>query len=262
MHRCYCPEQCLTSGGNDSEGRPLGVAFRKKHMLQSHQLRVQRERQAREAEVAHAEHQAQAHELQAAGAQIFATTLLDDPPLHNETTRSTAPRSNLAPSDDRSVQVIVDGIRQIALSPEPSITGVEDRFHRLSLDTPLASTQHPQLSSNIRNPTAGQPPDQRSGTGEQNQHTTIALTQLSNIQSGIQSSANALVGLPSAEKIVEITHLIKTWRQALASINRKVPLVTARKSETMKMLHKLEARIAEVHIISPSDPVQYNTGKS
>ena len=92
-------------------------------------------------------------------------------------------------------------------------------------------------------------------------NTKIALTQLDNIWSGIQASANTLVSLPSVETITEATHLIKTGQQTLASINQNVPLMRTWKAEVMKLLHCLEAHILEVDIISPSGPIEYDTGK-
>ena len=89
----------------------------------------------------------------------------------------------------------------------------------------------------------------------------IALTQLNNIQVSIHSSANALMGMPSVEKLNKVKQLIKTWHNTLASITWNVVIVKTRKMEVMKILRNLEAHISEVDIISPSDPVQYNTGK-
>ena len=89
----------------------------------------------------------------------------------------------------------------------------------------------------------------------------IALTQLDNIQVSIYSSANALMGMPSVEKLNKVKQLIKTWHNTLASITRNVVIVKTWKMEVMKILRNLEARISEVDIILPSDPVQYNTGK-
>lgn len=262
MNRCYCPEYCLKAGEINSDGRPLGVTFAKKHLLQSHQLRLERERQAREAEAAHADRQAQARELHVAGARIFATTLLDDPPVHNETTHSTEFRSHPVTSDHEPIEAIIDGVRQISLLPESSTTGIEGELHRLSLETPISNPGSSQLPSRIETATSSQLPAPSSCIEAQSQLTKIALTQLSNIQSGIQSSASALVGLPSNAEIGEVKQLIKTWHQALSSINRKAPLVKARKTEIVQRLRNLEARILEVDTISPDDAVSYDTSKS
>ena len=162
--------------------------------------------------------QAQAQELEALGAQLFATMLLDDSPAHNETTRSTIPQTNPASSDDSAIRLIVDRVRRIGLSPESNTTSTEE-FHRLSLDTSCSCMQEPLLPSTIQIPSSSQLHNQRASREEQNQHTKIALTQLDNVQSGIQASANALISLPSVETIAEVKHLIKTWQQTLASIN-------------------------------------------
>jgi hypothetical protein len=204
--------------------------------------------------------QAQAQELEALSAQLFATTLLDDSPAHNETTRSTIPRTNPASSDDSSIQIIVDGVRRIGLSPESNTTSTEE-FRRLSPDTSLSRVQDPSLPSTVPIPASSRLHDQRASKEEQNQHTKIALTQLDNVQSDIQTSANALVSLPSAETIAKVKQLIKTWQRTLASINRNVPLVKTRKAEVTRILRHLEARISEVDMISPSDPIQYDTGR-
>ena len=160
MHRCYCTEYCLPAGGNDFNGRPLGVAFPKKHFLQSHQLRVQHERDARQRADAQAAQRTQDRELEVAGAQLFATTLLDNPPVDNQNTHSNESRSNPAsmPSiNDGSVQAIVDGIQNIGLSPESS---VEEQFHRLSLETPVSNTQRTPPPSNSQIPISTRPPAQ------------------------------------------------------------------------------------------------------
>ena len=125
----------MPAGGNDFDGRPFGIAFSNKHILQSHQLRIQRERNARQRADAQATQQSQDHELDVASAELFATTLLD--PVHIQGTRSNQSSSNSASLpyiDDDSVQIIVDGVRSIGLS---SVSGVEDQFHRLSLETPV-----------------------------------------------------------------------------------------------------------------------------
>ena len=256
MIRCYCPEYCLLEGGNDSDGRPSGVTFTKS-TLQSHKTRLQRERLAQQAVA----QQVQARALEVAGAQLFASTLLDNHPVHNETTRSTDPCSYPSLLDNRSIQAITDGVRHIGLSPESGITGVEEEFHELSLETPLSRSQRPELLSNIGSPTSSQRRDKQY-TREQSQYTKINLTQLDELQSAIRSSANTLLGLPSVEKIDKVKQLVGTWRQALASINRNVSLVTTRKTEVMELLRNLEARIAEIDIVSPSDPVEYRTSKS
>jgi hypothetical protein len=290
MHRCYCAEYCLPAGGNDSDGRPFGVAFAKKHFLQSHQLRVQRERDARQREDAQAAQRTQDHELDVAGAQLFATTFLDDP----QSTRGNQSRPNPASMpyiNDGSVQVIVDGLRNIGLSSESNIeqqfhrlsletpisdahrlpsasnsglsseSNIEQQFHRLSLETPISDAHRPPSASNSQIPTSSQPPNQTRSKDERNQHTKIALTQLDNIQADIYSSANALIGMPSVEKVTEAKQLVKTWHNILAAITRDVAVVRTKKNEVMKILRNLEARISELDIISPSDPVQYNTGK-
>ena len=69
------------------------------------------------------------------------------------------------------------------------------------------------------------------------------------------------MGMPSVEKLNEVKQLIKTWHNTLASITWNVVIVKTQKMEVMKSLRNLEACISEVDIISPSDPVQYNTGK-
>ena len=125
MNRCYCLEYCLPQGGTNSDGQPLGVSFSKKQFLQSHELHLQRERQARWTVAAQAQ-QAQAQELEALGAQLFATTLLDDSPAHNETTHSTIPQTNPASSDNSTIRLIVDGVQHIGLSPESNTTSTEE----------------------------------------------------------------------------------------------------------------------------------------
>ena len=110
----------MPQGGTDSDGQLLGVLFSKKQFLQSHELRLQCEHQAQQTVAA------QAQELEALGAQLFATMLLDDSPVHNEITHSTIPRTNPASSDDSTIELIVDGVWHIGLSPELNTTSTKE----------------------------------------------------------------------------------------------------------------------------------------
>ena len=60
MYRYYCPEYCLSNGGNDSDGRPLGYPFRSEYLLQTLMIRIQRERRDREVLLAQTAQQAEA----------------------------------------------------------------------------------------------------------------------------------------------------------------------------------------------------------
>ena len=256
MYRCYCPEYCLSNGGNDSDGRPLGLPFHSEYLLQTHMIRIQCEHCDQEVLLAQTAQQAEA-----VGTQLFATTLFDDPSIFNLTTHSSGAPPDSASSDDGSIQAIIAGVQCIGLSPEASFTSVEEEFCRLSLDTPCSDISSPTSSPISQSSASDQQSNQASSKAERSQHTKTALAQLSHIESGILSSANELVCIPSPEKISEIKQLVNAWHKALASINQSIPVVKTRKTVVVEVLHRLKARLSEVTIISPSDPVQYNMGK-
>ena len=110
---------------------------------------------------------------------FFATTLLDDPSIHNAT-RSNCALPDSASSDDSSFQAIIASVQCIALSSEAIITGVEEEFHQLSLETPCSSILEPTLSPISCSPTSNQQPTKSSSSrAEKSQHTQTALAQLS-----------------------------------------------------------------------------------
>lgn len=258
MNRCYCPEECLSKGGTDSDGRPLGYAFATAHLLRTHQIRIKRERLERKVLEDRIAHQNQAQAVEAAGAQLFVTTLLDSTSMSNSTTSSNEPLSHSGSSGDSSIQAIVAGVQRIALLPEAGITGTEDESRQFSLETPRPSAS---LSPISQAPASDQQSTQASSKADRNQHTKTALDQLNNIELCILTAADELAGIPSSEKIAETKELVKAWREAIASINRKLSVVKTRKTQVMEVLRRLEARLLEVDIISPSDPISYNTGK-
>ena len=148
---------------------------------------------------------------------FFATTLLDDPSIHNATRSNCAPPDS-ASSDDSSFQAIVASVQHISLSSEAIITVVGEEFYRLSLVTPHSSILEPTLSPVSHSPASNQWPTKLSSSrAEQSQHTQTMLAQVSHIKSNILSSANDLLGIPSPEKIPKINQLVNTWDKALAS---------------------------------------------
>ena len=156
----------------------------------------------------------------------------------------------------RSFQAIVAGVQRIALSPEATITGVEEEFHWLSLETPCSSISEHTSSPISHSPTSNQRPTKSSSSkAEWSQHTKTVLAQLSHIESNILSSANDLIGIPSPEKITEINQLVTTWHKALALINRDLPVIKTRKTAVMEVLRCLEALLSEVNIISLSNQI-------
>ena len=174
--------------------------------------------------------QAQAQEAEAAGALLFPTTLLDDPSIHNSTCSNQAP-PNSASSDDSSVQAIITSVQCIALSPEATITGVEEEFHQLLLKTPCSSISEHTSSPISHSPASNQQPTESSSSKvEWSQYTKTVLAQLSHIESNFLSSTNDLIGIPSPEKIAKINQLVTTWHKVLALINWDLPVVKTHKN--------------------------------
>ena len=244
MYRCYCPGYCLLNGGNNSDGQPLGLPFCSEYLLQTHTIHIQHEHCDQEVLLAQ-----MAQQAEAASAQLFATTLFDDPSIFNSTTHSSGAPPDSASSDDGSIQAIIAGVQRIGLSPEASFTGVEEEFRRLLLDTPCSDISSPTLLPISQSSTSDQQSNQASSKEEQSQHTKTALAQLSHIESGILLSANELICIPSPEKISEIKQLVNTWHKALASINRSILVMKTHKTAVMEVLHHLEAHLSEVTII-------------
>ena len=229
----------------------MGLPFHSEYLLQTHTIRIQHERHDREVLLAQTAQQAEA-----AGAQLFMTTLFDDPSIFNSTTHSSGAPPDSASSDDGSIQAIIAGVQRIGLSPEASFTGVEEEFRRLSLDTPRSDISSPTLSPISQSSASDQQSNQASSKAERSQHTKTALAQLSHIESGILLSANELVCIPSPEKISEIKQLVNAWHKALASINRSIPVMKTHKTAVVEVLHCLEARLSE--LLSYRPVIQHN----
>ena len=244
----------MSNGGNDSDGQPLGPPFCSEYLLETHTLCIQHE--CRDQEVLLAQTAQQAQETEAAGAQLFTTTLLDNPSIFNSTTHSNGAPPDSASSDNGSIQAIIASVQRIGLSPEASFTGVVEEFCQLSLNTPCSDISSPTSSPISQGPASDQQSNQASSKVERSQHTKIALAQLSHIESGILSSANELVCIPSPEKISEIKQLVNAWHKALALINRSIPVMKIHKTVVVEVLCCLEARLSEV--LSYRPVIQYN----
>ena len=162
-------------------------------------------------------------------------------------------------------------------TPRPS-----HRFAHTPPSTPTPSPPTPQRASSLRTPPSlrvtpprpshhftptqaspGHGESHKSAKKESNHHTTKALKNLDAIEEEVQKLQSELVEVQSLNVIVSTECTVESLLSSLASVNRDVPSVKARKAAVADQLSFLQDSLRKLRLDGNfADPIRFSSSRS
>jgi hypothetical protein len=265
---CHC-SACDAEGGLQANGQPKGRFFTARH-YKTHVLRINRQNSARSAQS-----QQQPVGVEEAASAMFTSTLLDDGPdletlpsklwtsraaFQEERAPYISPTAQTDPSSTSSIDVIIDGIHRLTMSPSPSVNDITNKLDNLTLPNGPPSTNDPNLST--KPVISGH---RRPGMNKKDRsHRTVNdLAVLTSVQEELRNCSKALsTTTPSSSTIKDACATLAQARLSVDKIRRCTTETTPLKRQVTAQINNIDSRLIELDSLTPQvGPIEYPTGK-
>jgi len=265
---CHC-SACDAEGGLQANGQPKGRFFTARH-YKTHVLRINRQNSARSAES-----QQQPVGVEEAASAMFTSTLLDDGPdletlpsklwtsraaFQEERAPYISPTAQTDPSSMSSIDLIINSIQRLTMSPSPNVNDITDKLDNITLPNDPPSTNDPILST--KPVISGH---RRPGMNKKDRsHRTVNdLAVLTSVQEELRNCSKALsTTSPSSSTIKDACATLAQARRSMDKIRRCTAETTQLKHQVTAQINNIDSRLIELDSLSSQvGPIEYPTGK-